>query len=65
MTTRAKHDEKRNAPAGSGREILQGRQLMRKVPREPDGGVLESKLVEACEAHPELLWRIVHRYPFE
>ena len=55
----------RGQPNTLTRHILQGRQLMRHIQREENGDVTESNFLQATRAEPELLWRIVHRYPFQ
>ena len=55
----------RGQSVGLARHILHGRKLMRQVDREEDGYITEDNFLKATKAHPDLLWWVVHRYPFE
>ena len=47
------------------KHILQGRRLMRQLNRTDTGTVTKEVFVNASRKHPDLLWRVIHRYPFE
>ena len=53
----------RGQTAGLAQHVLQGRQLMRSLERDEDGAVEEEHFVDVTMDHPDLLWRVVHRYP--
>jgi hypothetical protein len=37
---------------------------MRQIEREDNGCITETNFLEAAKKNPDLLWRVVHRYPF-